>query len=81
MNIVANVVMFSLSSLVIVASLSQVISAALALMTPEKANLLLLSPEHENLWDMKEKWFGAQYTTEGGPSHTHATGPMLVPSL
>ncbi|XP_062412295.1 nardilysin b isoform X2 [Sardina pilchardus] len=45
----------------------EVISAALALMTPDKANLILLSPEHENQWCMKEQWFGAQYSVEDIP--------------
>ncbi|KAL2089661.1 hypothetical protein ACEWY4_014349 [Coilia grayii] len=45
----------------------EVISAALVLMTPDKANLILLSPEHENQWDSKEKWFGAQYSVEDVP--------------
>uniref|UniRef100_A0A4W4GHI1 Nardilysin a (N-arginine dibasic convertase) n=1 Tax=Electrophorus electricus TaxID=8005 RepID=A0A4W4GHI1_ELEEL len=42
----------------------QVISRALALLTPERANLLLLSPEHEGLCSLKEKWFGTQYSVE-----------------
>ncbi|XP_031430803.1 nardilysin b [Clupea harengus] len=45
----------------------EVINAALAFMTPEKANLILLSPEHENQCHMKEKWFGAQYSGEDIP--------------
>uniref|UniRef100_A0AAY4BLX1 Nardilysin n=1 Tax=Denticeps clupeoides TaxID=299321 RepID=A0AAY4BLX1_9TELE len=44
-----------------------VISAALSLMTPEKANLLLLSPQHEGQCPLKEKWFGAQYSVEDIP--------------
>uniref|UniRef100_A0A4W4GHY6 Nardilysin a (N-arginine dibasic convertase) n=1 Tax=Electrophorus electricus TaxID=8005 RepID=A0A4W4GHY6_ELEEL len=42
----------------------EVISRALALLTPERANLLLLSPEHEGLCSLKEKWFGTQYSVE-----------------
>uniref|UniRef100_A0A671YXS8 Nardilysin convertase n=1 Tax=Sparus aurata TaxID=8175 RepID=A0A671YXS8_SPAAU len=42
-----------------------VISAALSLLTPEKANLMLLSPEHEGQCPLREKWFGTQYTVEG----------------
>ncbi|XP_063057028.1 nardilysin b isoform X2 [Engraulis encrasicolus] len=45
----------------------KVISAALTLMTPDKANFILLSPEHDNQWDCKEKWFGAQYRVEDIP--------------
>uniref|UniRef100_A0A671YXT7 Nardilysin convertase n=1 Tax=Sparus aurata TaxID=8175 RepID=A0A671YXT7_SPAAU len=43
---------------------SSVISAALSLLTPEKANLMLLSPEHEGQCPLREKWFGTQYTVE-----------------
>lgn len=43
----------------------QVISAALSLLTPEKANLMLLSPEHEGRCPLREKWFGTQYSVEG----------------
>uniref|UniRef100_A0A4W6E4G4 Nardilysin convertase n=1 Tax=Lates calcarifer TaxID=8187 RepID=A0A4W6E4G4_LATCA len=43
---------------------SSVISAALSLLTPEKANLMLLSPEHEGQCPLKEKWFGTQYSME-----------------
>lgn len=38
---------------------------ALALLTPERANLLLLSPEHEGHCAHKEKWFGTNYSIEG----------------
>uniref|UniRef100_A0A8C9W1X3 Nardilysin b (N-arginine dibasic convertase) n=1 Tax=Scleropages formosus TaxID=113540 RepID=A0A8C9W1X3_SCLFO len=41
-----------------------VISAALNLLVPDKANLLLLSPEHEGHCQLKEKWFGTQYSVE-----------------
>ncbi|XP_075873898.1 nardilysin [Nelusetta ayraudi] len=41
-----------------------VISAALSLLTPEKANLMLLSPEHEGRCPLREKWFGTQYSVE-----------------
>lgn len=44
----------------------KVISNALALLTPERANLLLLSPEHEGQCPLKEKWFGTQHSVEGG---------------
>ncbi|KAM9708709.1 nardilysin [Menidia menidia] len=42
----------------------EVISAALSLLTPEKANLMLLSPEHEGQCSLREKWFGTQYSIE-----------------
>ncbi|KAA0712124.1 Nardilysin [Triplophysa tibetana] len=45
----------------------EVISAALTLLTPETANLLLLSPEHEGRCLLKEKWFGTQYSAEDVP--------------
>uniref|UniRef100_A0A8B9L4S6 Nardilysin convertase n=1 Tax=Astyanax mexicanus TaxID=7994 RepID=A0A8B9L4S6_ASTMX len=45
----------------------EVISPALALLTPERANLLLLSPEHEGRCLLKEKWFGTQYSMEDIP--------------
>ncbi|XP_028995300.1 nardilysin-like [Betta splendens] len=43
---------------------ADVITAALSLLTPEKANLMLLSPEHEGLCPLREKWFGTQYSME-----------------
>uniref|UniRef100_A0A672PFR8 Nardilysin convertase n=1 Tax=Sinocyclocheilus grahami TaxID=75366 RepID=A0A672PFR8_SINGR len=46
-----------------------VISAALNLLTPEKANLLLLSPEHEGQCPLREKWFGTQYSVEDIQQH------------
>ncbi|XP_048117608.1 nardilysin [Alosa alosa] len=42
----------------------EVISAALSLLTPDKANLMLLSPEHEGQCCLREKWFGTQYSIE-----------------
>uniref|UniRef100_A0A672JBV9 Nardilysin a (N-arginine dibasic convertase) n=1 Tax=Salarias fasciatus TaxID=181472 RepID=A0A672JBV9_SALFA len=45
----------------------EVISAALSLLTPEKANLMLLSPEHEGQCPLREKWFGTQYSMEDIP--------------
>ncbi|XP_046906289.1 nardilysin b [Hypomesus transpacificus] len=45
----------------------QVISAAVTLLTPERANLLLLSPEHEGHCSLKEKWFGTNYSMEDIP--------------
>uniref|UniRef100_A0A7N8Y946 Nardilysin a (N-arginine dibasic convertase) n=1 Tax=Mastacembelus armatus TaxID=205130 RepID=A0A7N8Y946_9TELE len=42
----------------------EVIHAALSLLTPEKANLMLLSPEHEGQCPLREKWFGTQYSIE-----------------
>ncbi|KAI1891902.1 hypothetical protein AGOR_G00148500 [Albula goreensis] len=45
----------------------EVISAALSLLCPERANLQLLSPEHEGKCELKEKWFGTQYSVEDIP--------------
>ncbi|XP_041648302.1 nardilysin b [Cheilinus undulatus] len=42
----------------------QVIGAALSLLTPDKANLLLLSPENEGHCPLREKWFGTCYSVE-----------------
>ncbi|XP_034051077.1 nardilysin [Thalassophryne amazonica] len=42
----------------------EVISTALSLLTPQKANLMLLSPEHEGQCPLREKWFGTQYSME-----------------
>uniref|UniRef100_A0A4W6D3G6 Nardilysin b (N-arginine dibasic convertase) n=1 Tax=Lates calcarifer TaxID=8187 RepID=A0A4W6D3G6_LATCA len=42
----------------------QVISAALSLLTPDRANLLLLSPENEGHCSLREKWFGTCYSME-----------------
>ncbi|XP_037550907.1 nardilysin [Nematolebias whitei] len=42
----------------------EVIGAALSLLTPEKANLMLLSPEHEGRCPLREKWFCTQYSVE-----------------
>ncbi|XP_068095174.1 nardilysin [Hyperolius riggenbachi] len=41
-----------------------VIADALRGLTPDKANLLLLSPAHEGKCELKEKWFGTQYSVE-----------------
>uniref|UniRef100_A0A669CGI4 Nardilysin b (N-arginine dibasic convertase) n=1 Tax=Oreochromis niloticus TaxID=8128 RepID=A0A669CGI4_ORENI len=45
----------------------QVINAALSLLTPDRANLLLLSPENEGCCPLKEKWFGTCYSMEDIP--------------
>ncbi|XP_049443655.1 nardilysin-like [Epinephelus fuscoguttatus] len=45
----------------------QVISAALSPLTPDRANLLLLSPENEGHCTLKEKWFGTSYSMEDIP--------------
>ncbi|KAM8888335.1 nardilysin b [Synchiropus picturatus] len=42
----------------------EVIRAALSLLTPDRANLLLLSPENEGRCPLKEKWFGTSYSVE-----------------
>ncbi|KAM9849125.1 nardilysin b [Aulostomus maculatus] len=45
----------------------QVISAALSLLTPDRSNLLLLSPENEGHCPLREKWFGTCYSVEDIP--------------
>ncbi|XP_029286047.1 nardilysin b [Cottoperca gobio] len=45
----------------------QVISAALSPLTPDRANLLLLSPENEGQCQLREKWFGTSYSMEDIP--------------
>ncbi|XP_031648489.1 nardilysin isoform X2 [Oncorhynchus kisutch] len=42
----------------------EVISAALSLLTPDRSNLLLLSPDHEGHCPLREKWFGTHYSVE-----------------
>uniref|UniRef100_A0A4W5L3Y3 Nardilysin convertase n=1 Tax=Hucho hucho TaxID=62062 RepID=A0A4W5L3Y3_9TELE len=42
----------------------EVISAALSLLTPDRSNLLLLSPNHEGHCPLREKWFGTHYSVE-----------------
>uniref|UniRef100_A0A3Q4GPZ7 Nardilysin b (N-arginine dibasic convertase) n=1 Tax=Neolamprologus brichardi TaxID=32507 RepID=A0A3Q4GPZ7_NEOBR len=41
-----------------------VINAALSLLKPDRANLLLLSPENQGCCLLKEKWFGTCYSME-----------------
>lgn len=43
----------------------QVIAEALNQLVPPKANLVLLSGANEGKCDLKEKWFGTQYSMEG----------------
>ncbi|XP_044217327.1 nardilysin-like [Thunnus albacares] len=45
----------------------EVISAALSLLTPDRSNLLLLSPENEGHCPLREKWFGTCYNMEDIP--------------
>ncbi|KAM4547866.1 nardilysin-like [Odontesthes bonariensis] len=45
----------------------EVIGAAQALLTPDRANLLLLSPENEGHCPLREKWFGTSYSCEDIP--------------
>ncbi|KAG7251863.1 hypothetical protein CRUP_023416, partial [Coryphaenoides rupestris] len=42
----------------------EVISAALSLLTPDRANLMLLSPDHEGCCSLREEWFGTHYSVE-----------------
>ncbi|XP_057696345.1 nardilysin [Corythoichthys intestinalis] len=46
----------------------EVIGSALAFLTPERANLLLLSPEHEGRCQLREKWFSTAYSREDIPA-------------
>ncbi|XP_077572691.1 nardilysin b isoform X2 [Stigmatopora nigra] len=46
----------------------EVIGAALSCLTPERANLLLLSPEHEGRCQLREKWFCTAYSREEIPT-------------
>ncbi|KAB0388883.1 hypothetical protein E2I00_019689, partial [Balaenoptera physalus] len=41
-----------------------VIAEALNQLVPQKANLVLLSGANEGKCDLKEKWFGTQYSME-----------------
>ncbi|XP_061700312.1 nardilysin-like isoform X3 [Syngnathoides biaculeatus] len=67
---------------------SEVIGAALSLLTPEKANLMLLSPEHEGRCPLREKWFGTQYSVEDIPpewmerwvANLELSGELLLPA-
>ncbi|XP_075901317.1 nardilysin-like isoform X2 [Nelusetta ayraudi] len=47
---------------------AEVISAALTLLTPYRANLLLLSPDHQGLCPLRERWFGTSYSVEDLPA-------------
>uniref|UniRef100_A0A665VF30 Nardilysin-like n=1 Tax=Echeneis naucrates TaxID=173247 RepID=A0A665VF30_ECHNA len=57
----------------------QVISAALALLTPDRANLLLLSPENEGHCPLREKWFGTCYNMEDLPEQWTQVWPLNCP--
>ncbi|PWA19139.1 hypothetical protein CCH79_00020776, partial [Gambusia affinis] len=43
----------------------EVIRTALSLLTPLRANLLLLAPENEGSCPLQEKWFGTSYSCDG----------------
>uniref|UniRef100_A0A8D3DBV1 Nardilysin a (N-arginine dibasic convertase) n=1 Tax=Scophthalmus maximus TaxID=52904 RepID=A0A8D3DBV1_SCOMX len=64
----------------------EVISAALSILAPEKANLMLLSPEHEGQCPLREKWFGTQYSVEGQEwmerwtDHLELNGDLHLPA-
>ncbi|XP_055077197.1 nardilysin-like [Periophthalmus magnuspinnatus] len=45
----------------------QVIGDALALLTPLRANVMLLSPENQGQCDLTEKWFGTSYGVKDVP--------------
>lgn len=59
----------------------QVIADALRGLTPDKANLLLLSPANEGKCDLKEKWFGTQYSVEGNNLGGHVKKYYNIPSI
>ncbi|KAK2835068.1 hypothetical protein Q5P01_015552 [Channa striata] len=62
----------------------QVISAALSLLIPDRANLMLVSPENEGLCPLREKWFGTCYSVEDIPeewAQRWATDFELNPDL
>ncbi|XP_078074685.1 nardilysin-like [Mustelus asterias] len=42
----------------------EVIAAAASLLTPQKANLILLSPNNEGKCTLNERWFGTSYDVE-----------------
>ncbi|XP_043555138.1 nardilysin-like isoform X1 [Chiloscyllium plagiosum] len=42
----------------------EVIAAACSLLTPQRANLILLSPNHKEKCTLKERWFGTLYDVE-----------------
>lgn len=43
----------------------QIIADALNQLTPQRANLVLLSAANEGQCHLKERWFGTQYSVEG----------------
>ncbi|XP_014908061.1 nardilysin-like isoform X1 [Poecilia latipinna] len=45
----------------------EVIGTALSLLTPLRANLLLLAPENEGSCPLQEKWFGTSYSCDDIP--------------
>ncbi|XP_062849767.1 nardilysin [Trichomycterus rosablanca] len=47
----------------------EVISDVLDLLTPDRANLLLLSPNHQGRCPLQEKWFGTCYSVEDVDEH------------
>uniref|UniRef100_A0A671VTN7 Nardilysin b (N-arginine dibasic convertase) n=1 Tax=Sparus aurata TaxID=8175 RepID=A0A671VTN7_SPAAU len=59
----------------------EVISAALSLLTPDRANLLLLSPENEGRCSLREKWFGTCYSMEDEWAQRWAGDFELNPDL
>uniref|UniRef100_A0A4W3IE89 Nardilysin b (N-arginine dibasic convertase) n=1 Tax=Callorhinchus milii TaxID=7868 RepID=A0A4W3IE89_CALMI len=42
----------------------EVIATALSYLKPQRANLILLSPNNEGQCNLKEQWFGTQYSVE-----------------
>ncbi|ETE69221.1 Nardilysin, partial [Ophiophagus hannah] len=62
----------------------EIISKALNQLIPSQANLILLSASHEGQCQLKEKWFGTQYSVEDVDQHwsdTWASDFKLNPEL
>ncbi|KAG8132402.1 hypothetical protein E2320_010259 [Naja naja] len=62
----------------------EIISKALNQLIPSQANLILLSASHEGQCQLKEKWFGTQYSVEDVDQHwsdTWASDFKLNPDL
>jgi len=41
------------------------IASLLTQLSPDKANIMILSPANKQLCTIKEKWFGTSYSVEG----------------
>ena len=45
------------------------ISSVLSLLTPDRANIMVLSQNHTHQCKLKERWFGTKYCVEGEDVH------------